>query len=87
MRAGRHGPVCTVVFDLGIPLGGNPDSIQRTLAARSGVLTVEALDGGWRARVCYDQMRTTLPALWNWVVASSRGEPEGPATPPQASDQ
>lgn len=81
-KADRHGPVCTVVLDLtGVPWAGDAESVRRTLAERPGVLTVEAMDDARRARVSYDQTRTTLPELWNWVVGSSGAVPkERPAS-------
>ena len=79
MRREGDGPVCVIVLDLaGVPWAGKASEVEHRLLSRPGVLAVETLSGGWRARVSYDQTRTDLADIWNWMVAETGNQPEQP---------
>ena len=70
-RRSPPGPTCRVVLDLrGVPWGRHPNEAALLLRQRPGVLDVRIDPVRHRATVLHDS-RTSLPELWNWLVAQS----------------
>lgn len=63
------GPTCRVVLDLRrVPWGGHPATAGLLLRQRPGVLDV-SIDARRRRAIVVHDARTSLPQLWNWLVA------------------
>lgn len=73
-RTGRRrttGPICTVTLDLrGVAWGADPVKAASLLERQPGILDVR-VDARRRRAVVHHDANTSLPQLWNWLVAQS----------------